>query len=117
MSSKQLSLIPESLLKHQVLKAADYERSPEDWSRKFELEEGEALIYYNYKDSSNRGFIWFGGRDGTRSYGVDELPVGRVWPPGTPTGDALRLFLRRWGWIPKNERSVTAPQEHTRTII
>lgn len=34
---------------------------------------------------------------------------------GTPSGDALRLWLRWWGWVPKAERA-PEPQEQTPMI-
>lgn len=36
---------------------------------------------------------------------------------GTPSGDALRQWLRMWGWLPVSERQEQAePQAETRTI-
>lgn len=37
-------------------------------------------------------------------------------PSGTPSGDALRVWLRWWGWVPKSERT-PEPQEQTRQIV
>ena len=117
MSIKQLASIPESLLKHKVLKAMDYERVDEDWSTEFHIDDTiESVSYLHYKDSGWRGFIWHDG-GGSRIFEINELKPIAIWPAGTPTGDALRLFLRRWGWVPAKERSVTEAQENTKTII
>lgn len=35
---------------------------------------------------------------------------------GTPTGDALRQWLRWWGWVPAGP-APAEPQEQTKTII
>lgn len=117
MTAKQLALIPESLLKHQVLKAIDYERTPEDWSKDFHLPDGEKISFNDSKDNSLKGFLWYTPEKGACFLATDTLKPVRLWPAGTPTGDAIRLYLRRWGWIPQSEQGVTAPQESTRTII
>jgi hypothetical protein len=36
---------------------------------------------------------------------------------GTPSGDALRQWLRWWGWVPKSEQRQAEPQEQTRQIV
>lgn len=38
-------------------------------------------------------------------------------PAGTPSGDALRQWLRWWGWAPRSEQRQAEPQEQTKTII
>lgn len=35
---------------------------------------------------------------------------------GTSTGDALRQWLRWWGWMPKSEQAPAEPQEQTRMV-
>lgn len=37
-------------------------------------------------------------------------------PQGTPSGDALRQWLRWWGWVPKSEQSAAEPQDATRMV-
>lgn len=36
---------------------------------------------------------------------------------GTPSGDALRQWLRWWGWVPKSEQAPAEPQEQTRMVV
>lgn len=36
-------------------------------------------------------------------------------PAGTPSGDALRLWLGWWGWVPKG-KAAPEPQEQTRQV-
>lgn len=38
-------------------------------------------------------------------------------PTGTPSGDALRQWLRWWGWAPKSEQVAQEPQEQTRQVV
>lgn len=37
-------------------------------------------------------------------------------PQGTPSGEALRVWLRWWGWVPKSEQRQAEPQEQTRMV-
>jgi hypothetical protein len=113
-SAKQMQSIPESLCKHQVLKALGLEQQ-EDWfSRRFEFPTGETLEF------TGEGMVYFHPDPGHR--GSRFVPMNRIkpldfWPAGTPTGDALRLFLRRWGWLPKAEQPVSAPQDDTKMVV
>lgn len=116
MSPKQLASIPESLLKHQILKAMDYERVDEDWNKTFILGDNELVEFIAYRDTSAKGFIHHDGR-GVSFYPIEELKPVAMWPAGTPTGDALRAYLRRWGWVPKAERQAGEEQANTKVII
>lgn len=115
LSIKQLAMIPESELKHRILRAAGVEVPPEAFSRQFDLPSGEKL-WYTDTDARGPGFTHLRG-DSTRFALVDDVLQVCNWAPGTPTGDALRLYLRRWGWLPKSERAQADPQADTRTII
>lgn len=117
MSAKQLAEIPESYHKHRVLKAADYERVDSDWSTVFTFGDYEDLRYTAYKDGSAAGFVYMNPDIGSRFISVDEIKPLDFWPAGTPTGEALRAYLRRWGWKPLKERQAGHEQANTKTII
>lgn len=113
-SWRQLAQIPESTLKAQILKALDVTPPPEGVSDTFisdgtyaqRVESGWVLhTRPPRKASAARGFET-----------ADELRKAANVPPNTPTGDAFRAWLRRWGWVPSGERQVE-PQEQTKTII
>lgn len=113
-SAKQLQAIPESLHKHQLLRALGLEQPGEWVSRCFEFPTGETLQF------TGEGMVYFHpdpGNKGSRFLSLGEVPAFIRWPAGTPTGDALRVYLRHWGWLPKGERPVTAPQDGTKTVI
>ena len=118
MSQKRLGDIHESTLKAQVLKAIDFERAPESWNKLFSFPNGERMIFTDARDTNARSFLWHRGA-GSSFLPMDDLKPGRIWPAGTPTGDAFRAYLRRWGWIPPSEMEagVTAAQDNTKTII
>ena len=113
-SAKQLQAIPESLHKQQMFRALGLEQKEEWFSTSFWFPTGETLqftgegLVYFHPDPANKG---------SRFLPLSEVPRFIRWPAGTPTGDALRAYLRRWGWLPKGELPVTAPQENTKTVI
>ena len=47
--------------------------------------------------------------------GPREVLQAAKLPAGTPSGDALRQWLRWWGWVPKG-KAAPEPQEATRMI-
>jgi hypothetical protein len=114
-SAKQLREIPESLHKHQLLKALDLEIQ-DDWiSTVFATGGGETFQF------TGDGWISFApdpGNSASRFITAKEMRVlvRSRWPRGTPTGDALRIYLRRWGWRAPEEQPVESPQADTMTI-
>jgi len=118
MSQKRLGEIHETTLKAQVLKAIDFERAPESWNRQFDFPNGECLLFTDPRDTNARSFLWHSS-GGSHFLSMSDLKPALLWPAGTPTGDALRAYLRRWGWVPPSEREagVTAAQDNTKTII
>lgn len=40
----------------------------------------------------------------------EEVRKAARLPAGTPSGDALRMWLRWWGWVPKSEQRQAEPQ-------
>lgn len=49
--------------------------------------------------------------------GPEEVRKAAKLPQGTPSGDALRMWLRWWGWRPKSEQAPAEPQEQTRMVV
>lgn len=45
------------------------------------------------------------------------LRAARSMTAGTASGDALRLWLGWWGWVPASKRPPADPQEQTRMVI
>jgi hypothetical protein len=107
-SWKQLAEIPESLTRARVIRALGVEVPPEGRARSFQ--DGGVLVavapesgFYVAIDGAAR---WVDGGSAV----IAELKASqRHWMPvGTPTGDALRAWLRSWGWVPKG---AAAPAE------
>lgn len=115
-SWRQLAAIPESAQKRAILRALGVEPPPEGISRTFEFSSGEQLTYVSGSSVEPSGMVYRGPIEasGTRFLQLEEVPKFINWSSGTPTGDALRLYLRRWGWLPKAERT---PDTTTKTII
>ena len=110
-SWKQLSLIPESATKTAILHALDIQVPPQGISKQFQLSEkpGEETVTY-----TDEGFVYYKDRSSVqRASGSAILKLTRR-PKGTPTGDALRAWLRRWGWVPKGELEANAKSEVSR---
>lgn len=64
--------------------------------------------------------LWLIYRDGCSHYveGPDAVRQAAKLPAGTPSGDALRQWLRMWGWTPPLKVvAELEPQEQTKTII
>lgn len=97
-SWRQLARIPESSLKAEVLRAAGIEPPPEAISREFHMPVTGTITH-----TTGTGFVWYHDRSSRFVDGSELLRLTHAHP-GTPTGDALRAWLRRWGWIPKSER-------------
>ena len=114
-SWRQLAAIPESTTKAAILRALDITPPPEGVSDTF-------LCGGTYAQRVESGWVLHTRPPRRRSAAMgfqtaSELLKAAQVPAGTPTGDAFRAWLRRWGWVPKSERPVEAPQEQTRTII
>ena len=113
-SWRQLSAIPETVEKRAILRALNVDPPPEGISRTFCFSSGERLTYISGSAAETSGMVPHRPGIGARFLQLEEVPSFIRWPAGTPTGDALRLYLRRWGWLPKNERT---PDTTTKTII
>lgn len=112
-SWRQLAAIPESLIKAAILRALDIEPPIEGVSSQLHLSNGTTI------QRTDIGYVLY-QPNCQRSQYLDAPMLLRElkWPVGTPTGDLLRAWLKRWGWTPKSkETTVTAPQEATRTVI
>ena len=114
-SWRQLAQIPESLLKASILRALDINPPPEGVSDTF-------LSGGTYAQHVESGFVLHLRPPRQRSGSVgfhtasELLRAARV-TAGTPTGDAFRAWLRRWGWVPKSEQRQAEPNDNTRTVI
>lgn len=65
--------------------------------------------------SVDGGFVVYrGGSSQAVNHGSEVLRVLQL-PAGTPSGEALRQWLRWWGWTPRNAAS--APADTTKMII
>jgi len=99
-SWRQLAAIPESKLKAQILNACGIE--PEVAGVCHIFHAGDIQIYASDPPIS-KDKIWFTlyPAPGTRCFNSPrELLKAIKWPPGTPTGDALRKWLNHYGWKP-----------------
>lgn len=111
-SWRQLAAIPESTLKASILHALGIEPPPEGVSRTY-TEIGTYIEFTKdgswvvFKNGYTTGFPGDRGSDALRAINS---------PPGTPSGIALRAFMRRWGWVPKGA-APPEPTESTKTII
>jgi hypothetical protein len=112
-SWRQLAAIPESLHKTQILRALGIEPPPEGVSHRLEDPRERVLVYRHDGD-----FIVWTGPSETRYATGSEVLKALNWPASTPSGEVLRAYLKRWGWVPKQkEAPVDAPQQDTRTVI
>ena len=108
-SAKQLQLIPESAYKAALLKALDIVPEPSWFSTKFDCGDNTTL------EITESGVVYH--REGVSSLiSINDVTKNVRAAPSTPTGDALRVYLRRWGWLPKPERDALAAQANTRMI-
>ena len=114
-SPSQLRMIPESKLKAQLLKALDIKPKPEWVSRRFDFMDPNDHDH-SLEINSEGEVIYHRGFTSSLIH-INQVPKAVNWPAGTPTGDALRVWLRHWGWLPKPERDALAAQADTRTII
>jgi hypothetical protein len=120
-SWRQLSAIPESTLKAQILKALDITPPPEGISNVFQ----DHGLYVRFSPAQDSTSYWIVSKadDNDRPLastihadGSKALKATGT-KPGTPTGDALRQWMRAKGWVPHNERQPTDPTANTKTII
>ena len=114
-SWRQLSAIPESATKAQILRACGIEPPPEGVSDTFH---DRGLYVRHLADGGAEWLVSNPGDDGPFTAGLHAdgsaaLKACRC-PAGTPMGDALRAFMRAHGWRPANERK--AQPDHTRMI-
>lgn len=124
-SWKQLAAIPDSVVKQSVLRALDVTVPRAGISNRFQ----DKGLYL--EASPGGGFVLMDA--GLPSEEAVEAPVrpnsaawyesGSAvlkacrWPVGTPTGDAIRNWLRQHGWVPKSEQKVAEPNDQTKTVI
>ena len=111
-SASQMRAIPEGLVKSKLLRALGIEPQPEWVSKVFIINEPERI----YLEVTDDGVIHHRGFASSLIH-INDVIKATKSPPSTPTGDALRVWLRRWGWLPKKERDVMAAQQNTKTII
>lgn len=74
----------------------------------------------NFRAAVTPAGLWLIYRDGMSRYveGPDEVRVVAKLPAGTPSGDALRQWLRMWGWEPPLKVvAEPEPQEKTRMVV
>ena len=112
---KKLAQIPESLRKTAILKALGIEPPPEGVSDT--LEDPREQILVSRRDG---GFVVLRAQSpaSARYATGSEVLKALNWPASTPSGEVLRAYLRRWGWVPKKkEAPVEAPQADTKTVI
>lgn len=110
-SWKRIARVPESSLKHQLLRDLGVEhRDDASWSRDY-AEEG--FLVRRLDDGSF--CTWKQGMSVLLPDGSDVLKAAG-WTRGTAVGDALRAYLSRWGWVPKSKRQAE-PQENTKMIV
>ena len=126
-SWKQLAQIPDGVLKQVVLRALSIEvpqagRSPVFRDRGVYLQvsgDGGFLFMDSGEARQDSG----AAPDAPRPHSSRWYPDGSSllkairWPPGTPTGDAIRSWLRQWGWSPASEQQPSEPQAQTKTVI
>jgi hypothetical protein len=111
-SWRQLAAIPESTTKSAILRALAIQPPPEGVSDTFDSGG-------TYAQRVESGFVLHLRPPRRRSAAIGFQTAGELLraakvPAGTPTGDAFRAWLRRWGWVPKGEQ---APNADTRTVI
>jgi hypothetical protein len=120
-SWKQLALIPESTIKASILKALDITPPPEGISDTFR-DLGLYVLYAPPRDTDAYWVVSRAGDDGVvlssimHRDGSDALEATGT-KPGTPTGDALRQWMRSKGWVPMEERDLAAAQANMKTIV
>jgi hypothetical protein len=116
-SWRQLAQIPESTLKASILHALGITPPPEGVSRVF----SEPATYLEFTHDNAWVVSLRGPGDPPATFGFPSDQGSQALrainsPPGTPSGIALRAFMRRWGWVPKGERQ-PEPNDNTKTII
>lgn len=110
LSAKQLALIPESELKHRILAAAGVEPPLEAISHQFDI--GDVSLFHCAENGPNPVFVL--RQNGcTRSILADEVIDARIAAPGIPSGNALRVYLTRWGWVPRKQREASEAVDPT----
>ena len=114
-SWRQLAAIPETTEKRAILRALGIDPPSEGISRTFCFSSGERLTYVSGSAAEPAGMVYAKPYSCSRFLQLEEVPSLIRWPAGTPTGDALRIYLRCWGWLPWAER--TPPDTTTKTII
>lgn len=106
---RQFAAIPFDATVAAVVRALAVEVPPEGRPRSFRAEGFLAAI--------TTDGAWLICRAGLAQpvTGPREVLRAAQLPAGTPSGDALRLWLGWWGWVPKG-RAAPEPQEQTRQI-
>ena len=110
-SWKQLGLVHDCLMKQQILDALGVTPPDAGVSSMFVLKEGVESVSFD-----GQAFVYYKQGVSHFCYGDEVLKWSRA-PKGTPTGDALRVWLRRHGWLPKSERDVMDAQKDTKVVV
>lgn len=112
-SWRQFAAIPFDCTVAAVVKALDLEIPEEGRPRSFRGPGGQFLA------STTQAGDWVICHGGQSMFvdGPDAVRRAAKMPAGTPSGDALRQWLRWWGWVPRSEQRQADPQDATRTII
>ena len=113
-SWKQLAAVPDSALKHRILRALDIEPPPEGVSDSFEdhglyitaIEDGFTLMDARHPNRSKRNSAQLFSTP-------SEVIRACRWPVGTPTGEAIRNWLAQHGYVRPSKK----PADPTKTII
>lgn len=124
-SWKQLAAIPDSVTKQAVLRALDIKVPPEGRAARFQDKglymeaTGDDVFVVMDAGKATDGAVDGPCRANSAAGYVGGSAVLKAirWPPGTPTGEAVRHWLRQHGWVPATEKRKAEPQENTKTVI
>lgn len=111
-SWRQFAAIPYNSTVSQVVRALAVEIPPEGRPRTFHGTEG-----FIAQRTADEAWVVLTGANSLPVDGPGAVIKAARLPAGTPSGDALREWLRLWGWVPKSEQKQQEPQEQTRTIV
>ena len=112
-SWRQFAAIPFDCTVAAVVKALDLEIPEEGRPRSFRGPGGQFLA------ATTQAGDWVVCHCGASRFvdGPGAVLKAARMPAGTPSGDALRQWLRWHGWVPRSEQRQAEPQEATRTVI
>lgn len=111
-SWRQFAAIPFDTTVAAVVKALDLQVPEEGRPRSFRGPGGQFLA------AVTQAGDWVVCQAGTSMFvaGPGAVLKAARLPVGTPSGDALRQWLRWWGWVPRSEQQQAEPQEATRMV-